>query len=95
MRLPQAGELAGRLQQRGVVPVAVRADEDLPDVAGGERDEYRGIGILWVDDRPENNTHQVNHLRAHGAEVLLAPSGPTAERILVDAACAEIRQRRS
>ncbi|MGW3128155.1 P-loop NTPase fold protein [Streptomyces sp. NPDC001123] len=78
MRLPQADALVRRLQEGGAAPVAGRAEEDLP--AGQE--EYRGVSVLWVDDYPEQNAMYVRHLRAHGADVLVAQSGPTAERIL-------------
>ncbi|MFE5035582.1 P-loop NTPase fold protein [Streptomyces sp. NPDC056683] len=81
MRLPQADELVQRLQE-GAAPVAVRADEDPPAGQAEGRDEYRGVSVLWVDDYPEQNATSVRYLRAHGADVLVAQSGPTADRIL-------------
>ncbi|MFF3926752.1 P-loop NTPase fold protein [Streptomyces hirsutus] len=87
MRLPQADELLRQLQ-RGGVPVAVIRDERGEEDDGARHadadgaGEYRGIRILWVDDRPSGNTGYIRQLRVFGANVLLAENGRTAERIL-------------
>ncbi|WP_406440026.1 P-loop NTPase fold protein [Streptomyces sp. NBC_00631] len=82
MRLPQVDALVRRLQEGGAAPVAGRPEEDPPTGQEDGRDEYRDVSVLWVDDYPEQNATHVRHLRAHGADVLVAQSGPTADRIL-------------
>ncbi|MGW1624463.1 P-loop NTPase fold protein [Streptomyces sp. NPDC002172] len=82
MRLPQADELVRHLQEGAAAPVAGRRDEDPRPGPEEGPDEYRGVSVLWVDDYPEQNATYVRHLRAHGADVLVARSGPTADRIL-------------
>ncbi|MCH5672955.1 P-loop NTPase fold protein [Streptomyces gilvus] len=80
MRLPQADELLQRLRQGDLSPVTARTDDD-PEAGAG--DEYRGVTVLWVDDYPEQNeTFAARYLRRHGADVLFAENGRTAERIL-------------
>lgn len=97
LRLSQADELLEQLQRGGAAPVVtVRVDgeppapwERRPD--GRTRDEgrppypdvvgYRGLRILWVDDRPANNLSYVRELEDLGAEMLLAEDAPSAERL--------------
>ncbi|MGW1713078.1 P-loop NTPase fold protein [Streptomyces sp. NPDC002156] len=84
MALPQVDELVKQLQEGGATPVTSIRGEDDPE--SGEtalgNAAYRGLRILWVDDHPEWNRTYRRHLESHGAEILLAENGWTAERIL-------------
>ncbi|WP_369036071.1 P-loop NTPase fold protein [Streptomyces adonidis] len=84
MALPQVDELVKQLQEGGATPVTSIRGADEPE--SGETavgtSAYRGLLILWVDDHPERNGTYRRHLEAHGADVLVAENGWTAERIL-------------